>query len=206
VDRVLTKRGALVELAIVTAGVLIALSFDGARGWMRDRDLLEAARANLTRELQANKTAVERFRTTLDERQEELSAMRVAADGLRNGRAPTGELTLNFVFADVSSTAHATAQMTGAFGLMEYDEVNRYTSIYGRQTNFGRMQDETTSMLRNVLSKLWVIEAKQPPTETIDAWIDEISSLSSQIYLLDQFAGNLAAGYGRALAETEDVR
>ena len=201
-DRVLTRKGAIVELAIVTVGVLIALSFDGARGWLRERGLLEAARANLTRELQANKTAVERFRTTLAERPKEHSAMRTAADGLLEGRQPQGQLSLNFNFAEVSSAAQSTAQMTGAFGLMEYDEVNRYTAIYGLQGTFIRMQDETTAMLRDVLSRLWVIDAKQPPRTAIEGWIDEISRLGSQIYLLDQFAGNLARGYAGVLGET----
>jgi len=35
----------------------------------------------------------------------------------------------------------------------------------------------------------------------IDAWIEEISRLDSQIYLLDKFAENLATGYASALAE-----
>ena len=78
-ESVLTKKGALVELMIVTVGVLIALSFDGARVWMREQSLVEDARANLTRELQANRTAVERFRTTIAERHKELTAMRQAA-------------------------------------------------------------------------------------------------------------------------------
>jgi len=200
VDRVLTRKGAVVELAIVTVGVLIALSFDGARSWLRDRALVDAARANVTRELQENKTAAERFRTTMVERHKELAALRAAADGLLEGHKPEGQLTLNFEFAEVSSAAQSTAQMTGAFGLMEYDEVNRYTSIYGLQGTFVRIQDETTAMLRDVLARLWVIEAKQPPRAAIDAWIEDISRLDSQVYLLDKFAENLTTGYGRVLA------
>jgi hypothetical protein len=203
VDRVLTRKGAVVELAIVTVGVLIALSFDGARSWLRERALVDAARANLTRELQENKTAAERFRTTMVERHKELAAMRAAADGLLEGHKPEGELTLNFVFAEVSSAAQSTAQMTGAFGLMEYGEVNRYTAIYAFQNTFVRMQDETTGLLRDVLARLWVIEAKQPPRAAIDAWIEEISRLDSQIYLLDKLAQNLATGYANALAEAQ---
>jgi hypothetical protein len=202
VDRVLTRKGAVVELAIVTAGVLIALSFDGARSWLRERALIDAARANLSRELQENKTAAEQFRTTMAERHKELTALRAAADGLLEGHKPEGQLTLNFDFAEVSSAAQSTAQVTGAFGLMEYEEVNRYTAIYGFQNTFVRMQDETTAMLRDVLARLWVIEAKQPPRAAIDAWIEDISRLDSQIYLLDKFAENLTTGYGRVLAET----
>ena len=142
-DRVLTRKGAVVELAIVTAGVLIALSFDGARSWLSDRALVDAARADLTRELQDNKTAAEQFRTTMAERHKELTAIRAAADGLLEGHKPEGQLTLNFEFAEVSSAAHSTAQMTGAFGLMEYDEVNRYTAIYGFQNTFVRSSPRT---------------------------------------------------------------
>jgi hypothetical protein len=45
-------------------------------------------------------------------------------------------------------------------------------------------------------------DGARPPRAAIDAWIEVISRLDSQIYLLDKFAENLTTGYGRVLAET----
>ena len=58
---VLTLKQAAVHLAIVTAGVLIALSFEGVLQWSHHRALVREAKANLTTELQTNKKGLERF-------------------------------------------------------------------------------------------------------------------------------------------------
>jgi hypothetical protein len=57
---VLTLKQAAVHLAIVTAGVLIALSFEGILEWSHHRSLVREAEANLTTELQVNKRVYDR--------------------------------------------------------------------------------------------------------------------------------------------------
>jgi hypothetical protein len=58
---VLTWKQAAVHLAIVTAGVLIALSFEGVLESSHQRSLVREAKANLATELQANKNELERY-------------------------------------------------------------------------------------------------------------------------------------------------
>src|SRR3954469_15107450 len=52
---ILTVAEALVHLSIVTAGILIALSLEGARQWYEHRSLVWETRENLHREIAANK-------------------------------------------------------------------------------------------------------------------------------------------------------
>jgi hypothetical protein len=50
----LTVREALVHLAIVTAGILIALSFDGMLKWRDHRSLVADTRERLESEIRSN--------------------------------------------------------------------------------------------------------------------------------------------------------
>lgn len=203
-ERVLTKKGAVVELAIVTVGVLIALSFDGARGWMRERSLVDEARANLATELRRNKTAVDRFLTTIPEREKELDTVQTIAEGLIAGRPVTiKHAALGFVLADISSAARTTAEITGAFSLMSYEEVGRYAAIYDHQARFGRMQDDFIARLTPVLSRVWLIESSAPPRAEAELWLRDIYSLGAHLLFVKQLGEQLSRGYGEAIDQAD---
>jgi uncharacterized protein (DUF3084 family) len=55
---ILTVKEAAVHLAIVTAGILIALSLEGLREWREHRSLVNEARANLLSEIRDNRKEV----------------------------------------------------------------------------------------------------------------------------------------------------
>jgi hypothetical protein len=199
-DRVLTRKGAVVELAIVTVGVLIALSFDGVRGWMRERSLVDAARANLTTELGANKKAVEGFLKTIAARQQELDTVRGIGQTLMAGQPITlKEAALNFGFSDINTAAYSTAQLTGAFGLMDYEDVREYAATYALQARFADMQIDAVEMLRDVLSRTWVIEDEKPPLREVELWLQDINRLDAHLLFLGQFGSQLVEGYDNVL-------
>ena len=56
---ILSVREALVHLAIVTVGILIALSFEGVREYVEHRELANHARENLFDEIRGNKKALD---------------------------------------------------------------------------------------------------------------------------------------------------
>jgi hypothetical protein len=200
-ERVLTRKGAIVELAIVTAGVLIALSFDGARGWMRERSLVEAARTNLTTELRANKTGIERFVATIPTRRQELATVRSIAEALLSGQPnPHRQATLEFQFADMASAAHSTAQLTGAFGLMEFEDVSTYAAIYDFQSRVAKSQNETLALLTRAISRVWIMDHAKPPLRDVELWLQDINALDAQLLLLEQFSAQLITGYEKVLA------
>ena len=57
--KVLSLSGALVEVALITIGVLIALSFDSLSAWRSNRALVREARANLLNEIRDNRAELE---------------------------------------------------------------------------------------------------------------------------------------------------
>jgi hypothetical protein len=118
-----------VELLIVTTGILVALSVDGARRWIADRALLAEARSNLTTEIRENKQEVESFLKDIGRQRDRIVASREVLQLFIDGKKPKGvELSLGFNFPSISDTSRRTAQVTGAFALMSYAEVKRWES------------------------------------------------------------------------------
>src|SRR6185436_1586691 len=111
---VLTLKGALVELAIVTAGVLIALSFDGIREWHANRALAAEAHANLVTEIRRNKAEIDQSIAGLDGALKNYFHAHDVVQSLLDHQ-PLGEkeMTIGFNLAQLSTAAYATAEVTG---------------------------------------------------------------------------------------------
>ena len=199
-DRVPTRRGALLELAIITAGVLIALSFDGVRGWIAERTLVVEARAHLVNELRDNRTALDNFLKTIPDRERELATVRSIAETRLAGQPlPTSEASLNYVLADVTSASRTSAEITGAFALMTYDEVKEFALIYDLQQHFTRLQDEILVLMRPVLAGVTLIDAPMPSTSDLETWLRAIAAADAQLLFVKQIGEQLSAGYTKVL-------
>jgi hypothetical protein len=200
VDRVLTKKGAVVELAIVTVGVLIALSFDGVRGWLDDRSRVAEARVNLTSELRDNNAAVENLLKTMADRRMELDHLREIAQLVRDGKPVSGEATLNFNIPTLTSASRSTAEITGAFALMDYGEVTPYTHVYSMQQKFERLLDEWMTKLQPVLSRVSLIDNPKPQALEVDLWLRDIGTLQTHVFFVGEYGQQLATAYRKLLA------
>jgi hypothetical protein len=201
VDRVLTKKGAVVELAIVTAGVLIALSFDGVRGLMNDRSRVAEARINLAREIRDNKVSVENLLKTMPDRKKELERFREIGLVLRSGKPVQGEAGLDFGIPTLTSASRSTAEITGAFGLMDYGQVTPYAHVYSMQEKFERLLDEWLTKLQPVLTGVRLIEEPSPQAAKVDLWLRDIDTLETHVFFVGEYAQQLAAAYGKVLAD-----
>jgi len=145
-----------VHLALITVGVLIALSFEGVASWREHRALVREARANLTNEIRDNmKELGNRLQRLPTERQNvehgidvvELLLDRKKFEGLK-GHA---EVQLGFTTADLQNASRTSAEVTGAFGLMDYVEVKKYATVYGHQDLYMRFQhDAMQNMTRSL--------------------------------------------------------
>ena len=139
---VMTLRQAVAELTIVTIGVVIALSFDGVRQFIEHRQLVAEARATMREELGRNKAELDRVLATFGAQRREY---RLAYGGVRNlidGR-PSGVDNINFnlTSASLSSPAYSSAQVTGAFAYMDYEEVRRFTELYNAQAGYIKLEE-----------------------------------------------------------------
>ncbi|OLC51628.1 MAG: hypothetical protein AUH43_02055 [Acidobacteria bacterium 13_1_40CM_65_14] len=152
-----------VHLALITVGVLIALSFEGVASWREHRALVREARLNLTNELRDNvKELSNRLQKLPEEKQNLEHALDVAqrlADR-KNFEQLKGSMSvqLGFTTADLRSASRTTAEVTGAFGLMDYDEVKKYATVYGHQDLYMRFSSDAMQNLSRTLATVGIFE------------------------------------------------
>jgi hypothetical protein len=148
---VLSFRDGLVHLFIVTAGIVIALSFEGVLEWRQHRALVRETRVRVTNELRSNQESIQTVLKSLGPTRARLvKAIDIASypstpEKTKEAATMFGEGTGNVLsglsFAYFNTAAYTTATMTGAFGFMEYGEAVRYADVYDLQTLYSRMQD-----------------------------------------------------------------
>ena len=148
-----TLKDALTHVAIVTVGIVIALSFEGVLEWSHHRALVREARENLQNEIRNNQkdirlvlnsieVAKNRFIRAVEltgdasstpEKQKELEAL--------FNPSSASALTTGLTIASLNTASYTTAQVSGAFALMDYSEIRKYAEIYEPQAFFTRAQD-----------------------------------------------------------------
>jgi hypothetical protein len=128
------------HLAIITAGVFIALGFEGIVSWADHRLLVREATANVIAELRTNKKELDGLFANLEQEKAQLEhADQVAA--LLLAHRPLGHITIALTShgAELKNAAVTTGQITGAFGYMEYGEVRRFADVYDLQAQYMRL-------------------------------------------------------------------
>jgi hypothetical protein len=149
---ILTLKQALVHLSIVTVGILIALSLEGALEWSHHRALVREARENLRSEIRNNQKDIQIILKSLDATMPRfLRAIEVVADlsapdhvnqaaSLFQAGGPDS-LLADYRIAWLNTASRMTAEVSGAFALMDYGEIRKYAEIYDAQAIFTRTQD-----------------------------------------------------------------
>ncbi len=166
------------HLAIITAGVLIALALEGVVAWADHRLLVREATSNLTAELRNNRKELNGLLTALDIESKQLERASDLADLLLAKKPPARiELALEWHDAELKNAAVTTGQITGAFGYMEYKEVSRYADVYDLQAQFMRQQEREVQHLTDVLA--FVRRLDPPPSGAVNA--DALERWKSQI-------------------------
>lgn len=123
------------HIAIVSVGLLIALSLESLVEWHHHRSLVHEARDNLQQEitenraqLQQNLTDVRADMTRMTKNLQVLAALRTT------GKVPDNErLQYSLDWSRLSDTAWTTSRDTGALGFMDYGEVQCFAGIYAQQ-------------------------------------------------------------------------
>lgn len=191
----------LLQLALIVAGVLIALSFEGLREWRNDRSLLRDARRNIAQELADNNAEIDKMPAAYDRMRSELDAASDAVRSIQDAGKGPESIQLNFEFAELSAVSHSTAELTGAFGLMEYEEVRRYESVYQLQAMFASTERRAYEEYLGVISfiRLAAEPARATAPELVE-WNRRIHYARSTVDVLHQLARRLSVRHGEALA------
>ena len=115
------------QLAIITAGVLIALALDGVVCWFDHRKLVREALNNLRQRdrRQRHGRFKELFANIAKESKNLEHADELAQMLLDKKKIEHMSLNLEFHGAEVKDASRTTAEVTGAFGYMDYADVER---------------------------------------------------------------------------------
>jgi hypothetical protein len=206
---ILTLKEAAVHLAIVTVGILIALSMEGLLERTRHRALVQEARTNLNAELRNNKQSLERLqgrfagmKTRLEHGLDVLNALpdpRGVADATALYGLDEGGIVHNYDIAELASASRSTAEVTGAFGLMEYAEAQKYAAAYDRQELYKRVQDTALNNAMTAFALGQKLDFQRVSPAALDDTRRQVRLAIGTLIIEEEVAGALAKVYARAL-------
>lgn len=200
--RVYSVKSFLLELATITAGVLIALSVDSVREWQQHRSLVRQARATIAREIAANRSEVRNTLEGADKRDKQLQkAFAMAHDLLARRPVNTNELTITMLFGEISEAAWLSAERTGALSHMDYAEVQRYSRLYALQDLYESQQRRALERLTAALALFSHGDPTKAPMADVESFRRELLSLGGELGVLDQFGKQLVEGYDNFLKD-----
>jgi hypothetical protein len=191
------------EIATIVIGVLIALSFEGAREWQHNRTLANEARETIVRELTANKNEVDGEMKGMANREQQLkNARHYVNDVLKTGKSSIQEMSLNSNWGDLRRSSWTTAQQTGALGHMLYSEVQAYAYVYDLQDLYQAQQRRSLEHMAETLALLGsVINAPTAQKGDLERFRDGLQTMGADAYLEKQLAAELTERYTKTLQE-----
>jgi hypothetical protein len=189
------------HLAIITAGVLIALALEGIVSWADHRLLVREAKANLTEEIRGNRKELEHLFGEIDRQQKEFDqADRAAMTLIERGKLDNSALNLSWNFAELKNAAVTTGEVTGAFGYMDYAEVRRYAAVYDLQAQFMRVQERHIQEFQPIFGFIGRISEPKPPAPAaVEEWRNRLSNGLAGLLLEEQLARALMKRYDELL-------
>jgi hypothetical protein len=131
------------EAAMVVFAVVVALAVEE---WREDRDNKELARralAGIMAEVESNKDEILRSQEAND------SVLALVREAARDTVLPE-ELSINYEYSLLSSSAWETAQITRATQFLPLGQVQSLARVYGLQSLFKESQDEVMDFILRV--------------------------------------------------------
>jgi len=192
----------LVHLTLITLGVMIALSFEGIASWREHRALVREARANLASEIRDNMNELSNRLKNIATERRNIDRAHEVVTTLMQHRQVEGEFGLGFDTADLRDASHATAQVTGAFALMDYDEVKKYASVYELQALYVRLHNDAFQSVSGPLALADIVARNETPSprELEDVRL-LLRRMSASLTIEEQIGGALLKEYERVLRE-----
>ena len=192
----------LVHLTLITLGVMIALSFEGIASWREHRALVREARANLASEIRDNMNELSNRLKNIPTERQNIDRVHEVLTTLMQHRQVQGPVGLGFDTADLRDASHATAQVTGAFALMDYDEVKNYASVYEKQALYVRLHNEAFQTVSGTLALADILARHETPsTRELDDLRQQFRRMSAWLTIEEQIGGALLKDYERVLQE-----
>jgi hypothetical protein len=190
------------HLAIITAGVFIALALEGIVSWADHRLLVREATSNVIAELRTNKKELDGLFVNLEQEKAQLEHADEVA-GLLLAHKPLDHITMALEShgAELKNAAVTTGQITGAFGYMEYSDVRRYADVYDLQAQYMRLQEREGQHFSDVLAFVRRIAAPGAPNaEALERWKSQIDVAFAGLTSREQLGRQLQKRYEELLS------
>lgn len=177
---VTTWRQFFIHLAIVSIGLLIALSLESLVEAYHHRSLVIEARRNIEREISENRGLVKQNIASVQADQARMAKNLDVLQALRQSRqVPSdGHLQYRLEWSALSDSAWTTARDTGALGHMEYAEVQCYAGIYTQQR---LISEQGQRLLENQTRAISPALIAGNPLAMTDAERDLVTSRSADL-------------------------
>ena len=191
-------RDFLLHLITITIGLLIALGLEGCMEWQHHRHLVHEAEAGLSGEIAQNSRIVGSLRQQIKDQQKQLDddLAALALVRVHPAAATHQQLSFGFNMRSFDDVAWRTAQTTGAFTYMPYDDANTYSNIYDIQSHvFDAEQQVVNDVMRAASFPSTQSANWQPSPTQIDELTDRIGMLRMRLLLLNSFVDSLDKAY-----------
>lgn len=188
------------HLVTITAGVLIALSLEGARESLHNRALVREARANIRREIADNLKELDGELRGMPVQNEHLdNALKFADEMLATGHSAIQKLELNASNANLRTASWQTADRTGALAHMDYGEVQKYADTYSMQELYAVTQRRVVQQLASALAIVSSGDPTRAARADVEQFRHQVLEMRGEIYILEKLGQGLKDGYRRTL-------
>jgi hypothetical protein len=185
------------HLFTITIGLLIALSLEGCVEWQHHRHLVHEAEAGLRGEIKQNSDLLGSMRQQVRDQQKQLGEDLAALAQMKaHPTAAHNHLGLSFRMQTFDDVAWRTAQTTGAFAYMPYNDARTYSDIYATQDELYKVQQRAVNDVMRAAS-LVVTEptGAQPTPAQINELTDRIGMIQMRLILLNSLIDGLDKTY-----------
>jgi hypothetical protein len=185
------------HLFTITVGLLIALSLEGCMEWQHHRHLAREAEVGLHEEIARNAKVVGSLRQQIQEEQKQLDAdIEILNKARMDSSSPHQKLTFEFSMHTFDDVTWKTAQTTGAFQYVPYDDARAFSKIYTAQEDLYQTQQE---LLDDVMRAGALVATRtsdwQPTPLQIDAIIDRTGVVKMRLSWLETLVDSLDKTY-----------
>jgi hypothetical protein len=191
------------HLITITIGLLIALSLEGCVEWHHHRTLVREADAGLHAEIEQNSKVVAAVRQQIKDEEKQLDQDLAAMAVLRaHPDAKHQQIGFTFRLAGFDEVSWKTAQTTGAFAYMPYDDAQTYSDIYAAQDELYTVQQQVVAdVMRAAALVVAQPDGVNPTPAQIDELTDRIGMVQMRLILLTSMVDVLDATYQKYRSE-----
>lgn len=188
----------MLHLLAITIGLLIALGLEATMEWIHHRHQAAEARKNIAQEIRDNQQNLTRELSALPTEETQLDKLLDVVSEEENGGKAKPDQRLVWVVIRLNDASWSTAFTTGAVEHMDYDEVRRYSQLYGLQQMFNTTMDRYLESRRDMYAVLTRLDLPNKPSA---AEFEEGKRVLSQELITSKFlleiGQALNAGYAK---------